>query len=343
MMNPIRVLAALLAVVALGALALSAWAQTQTPVDPVRAIDRGRAGGGANAKLQLHFIDVGEGDACLLISPNGEKVLFDNGLFGQCQKPVTYLHQLGVTQIDYQIVSHYHADHIGCTAEVYRGVALAGAAYDGGSAYHGDLYKSYVNVLGDKRQTVTDQTTITLEPGSPSPVTIRIVALNGNGSGTDSEDARSVVAVVSFGEFKAVLGGDLTGFADNEYVDIETSVASKVGQVDVYKVHSHGSRYGSNRAWIETLRPRIGIVSTGIGNHYGHPSREALERLHRAGVKTYWTTAGNGVEPEPGMDVVGGNIIVEVEPRAKTYTVRTTRRPRTVDEYPIWAAGTTAP
>ena len=341
MMNPIRVPSALLAVVALGALALSAWAQTTG--NPVQAVVTGRAGGGANAKLQLHFIDVGEGDASLLISPNGETVLFDNGLFGQCQKPVSYLHQLGVTQIDYQIVSHYHADHIGCTAELYRGVALTRAAYDGGSAYHGDLYKSYVNVLGDKRQALTDQTTITLEQGSPMPVTIRIVALNGNGNGTDNEDARSVVAVVSFGEFKAVLGGDLTGFAENEYVDIETSVAPKVGQVDVYKVHSHGSRYGSNRAWIETVRPRIAIVSTGMGNRYGHPSREALERLHRAGVKTYWTTAGHGVEPEPGMDVVGGNIIVEMEPRAKTYTVRTTRGPRTVDEYPIWPAGATAP
>ena len=72
----------------------------------------------ANGKLQLHFMDVGQGDGAVLISPGGEVVLFDDGKYKFCDKPTSYLHHLGIDHTDYLIVSHYHADHIGCTKEV---------------------------------------------------------------------------------------------------------------------------------------------------------------------------------------------------------------------------------
>lgn len=72
--------------------------------------------GQANDKLQIHFLDVRQGDGALLISPLGETVLFDNGKRGNCDLPVSYLQQLGATKIDYMIASHYHDDHIGCTS-----------------------------------------------------------------------------------------------------------------------------------------------------------------------------------------------------------------------------------
>src|SRR5206468_3870783 len=138
-----------------------------------------------------------------------------------------------------------------------------------------------------------------------------------------SEDDQSLVAVVAFGQFKAVLGGDITGFADNDYRDIETSVAPKVGRVDVYKVHDHGGRLSTNAAWLAAVHPRVAVISTGTGNHSGSPAQECLDRLHRAGVKTYWTEIGSGAAPEPGLDVVGGNVLIDVAPGATTYTVRT--------------------
>ena len=72
-----------------------------------------------NGKLQIRFMDVGQGDGAILISPLGESVLFDNGQKNDCDRPKSYL-QRGLHTIDYQIASHYHADHIGCTAQVLR-------------------------------------------------------------------------------------------------------------------------------------------------------------------------------------------------------------------------------
>lgn len=96
----------------------------------------------------------------------------------------------------------------------------------------------------------------------------------------------SLVALVEFGNFRAEMSGDLSGYSENSYADIESSVAPKLGRVDVYQVHHHASRYSSNAAWISAVRPRIGIVSTGVGNTFEHPTEECLERLHTAGVKT---------------------------------------------------------
>jgi hypothetical protein len=180
---------------------------------------------------------------------------------------------------------------------------------------------------------------ITLDQGSPNPVTITIVALNGNAVQTTNENDLSIVSVVHFGNFVAEFGGDLSGFQTSSYQDIETSVAPKVGRIDVYKVHHHCSAYSSNDAWLQTTLPRIGIISTGNGNTYHHPTAECLERLHKTGVKTYWTEEGNGEPPEPGLDVVAGSVTVEVAPGASEYTV--TRFNGGTETFPTWAMGTT--
>jgi beta-lactamase superfamily II metal-dependent hydrolase len=292
--------------------------------------------GQANGKLQIHFIDVGQGDGALLISPLGETVLFDNGKRNKCDLPVSYLQQLGTTKIDYMIASHYHDDHIGCTTEVLTEFPLQKKGYDRGGTYSSSTFQKYVTKLGAKRTTAAVGTTITLDSGSAHPVKIEIIALNGNGVTTTNENDLSVVAAVRFGNFDAVIAGDLSGFKTGSYEDIETSVGPLVGQVEVYKVNHHGSAYSSNDAWLGIIKPKIGIISTGAGNTFGHPTQECLDRLHAAGLKTYWTEVGNGADPDPAVDFVGKNIVVEAIPGSWTFTV--TYANNQVSTYPDWGA-----
>jgi competence protein ComEC len=88
--------------------------------------------------LQIHHIDVGQGDGAVLISPSGEVVVFDSGEDmnrKDCTRPVSYLDQLGVKHIDYLYVSHYHFDHIGCIPAVLGQFALLNSAFDRGNSY----------------------------------------------------------------------------------------------------------------------------------------------------------------------------------------------------------------
>ena len=294
----------------------------------------------ANGKLQIHFMNVGQGDGAVLISPQGEVVLFDNGVRNNCDKPVSYLQQLGVSEIDYHIASHYHADHIGCTTDVLNATPLKRVAYDRGGSYNSGTYDSYVLKLGAKRKTATEGMVITLDASSSNPVTIKVVALNGDGTDTTNENDLSLVALVKQDEFEAVIGGDLSGYKTGRYEDIETSVAPKVGQVEVYKVHHHCSAYSTNATWIETTQPKIGIVSVGDGNGYGHPTGDCLEELHNGAVKTYWTENGAGEPPDPAMDVVAGNVVVQFAPGASSFTVS---YGTSTDTYPLWEQVATVP
>ncbi len=178
---------------------------------------------------------------------------------------------------------------------------------------------------------------ITLDSASLNPVYIDIVAVNGNGIATTEENALSVVALVRFGQFEAVLGGDLEGSSPN----VESVVAPGVGQAEVYKVHHHGSASSSNADWMTIVRPRVGVISVGPGNGYGHPTATALARLHAVGTRTYWTTVGNGATPTPNRDIVGGDIVMEVGPGATTFTV--THSGSVTDSFPARVPQPTPP
>jgi len=98
----------------------------------------------ANGKLQIHFMDVGQGEGALLISPKGETVLFDDGVLNNCDKPLAYLQQLGTTEITYNILSHYHADHLGCAPQIFQELTLKKDALDRGGSYFSAAYRNYV-------------------------------------------------------------------------------------------------------------------------------------------------------------------------------------------------------
>jgi len=267
----------------------------------------------ANGKLAIHFLDVGQGDAALLISPQGETVLFDNGALGLCSRPVQYLRQLGISKIDYQIVSHYHADHIGCTTELLGQFPLVHFSYDRGGEYRSGVFGRYLATVGTKRRVAAIGEKLVLDQSSSTPVWITFLAANGNGILTANENDLSLLAHIKFGDFEAVIGGDLSGYTRSGYLDIETSVAATVGPVEVYKVHHHCSSHSTNLSWLTATTPRVAIISAGVGNGYGHPTDECLSRLHAIGTKTYWTSIGHGAIPEFGSDVVGnGPIVLEV-------------------------------
>jgi hypothetical protein len=242
-----------------------------------------------------------------------------------CTRPVSYLDQLGIKHIDYLFVSHYHFDHIGCIPAVLEQIQLQGPAYDRGESYPGATYAHYVEAVGDHRKTAEIGDSITLDEHSRTPVVITVVAVDGKSKHgtvqTSNENDLSLSVVVSFGSFREEIGGDLSGDNTQMYQDVETPVAPDVGKIDVYKVHHHCSSHSTNDTWMADTKPTVGVISTGDGNDYGHPTADCLERLHKHNVKAYWTETGNGGEPEPGIDVVGGNIVVEVAPDSSSFTV----------------------
>ena len=299
-----------------------------------------------NGKLQIHHIDMGQGDAAVLISPSGKVVIFDAGRDmsskKDCAVQTDYLEQLGVRQIDYIFVSHLHTDHIGCIPAVLEKFPLVTAAYDRGGQYASGYYTRYAASVGTKRKTAQLGQMVELEANAKK-VTLKVVSLNGTYNGgqvsTENENDLSVAVLVSFGAFREEIGGDLSGEHTSTYEDIESGVAPSVGSLDVYKVHHHCSSHSSNGLWLKTTAPTVAIISTGDGNSYRHPTEDCLSRLHEAEIsKVYWTERGAGAEPKVN-DVIAGDVSIEVEPNAQRYLVTYGSGTGTVDTYKIKAAG----
>lgn len=270
-----------------------------------------------NGKLQLHFIDVGQGDGMLLISPNGQTALFDDGNYLSCTGIKNYLSGLGITTVDYHFLSHYHSDHLGCLDDLAAiGITIGTSGYDRGHSYSSGTYTTYVNTLGAKRTTMSKNQVITLDSGSAHPVSIKCVDLNGAGvysvSGSD-ENAKSMDMLISYGDFQCEVGGDLTGDPGSSN-DVETTVGPEVGDVEVYKAHHHGSQYSNNDNWLNAVGAEVCVISCGNGNSYGHPTTAALTRMHNHSIHTYWTETGNGATPNPSWDkVASGTVVINAQ------------------------------
>lgn len=286
-------------------------------------------GQAANGNLQIHHIDMGQGDAALLISPGGETALFDAGediaQRKQCNVIVDYLDQAGVRQIDYLFVSHYHSDHIGCIPAVLSRFPLKNTAYDRGKTYTTPTFKKYVAAVSNHRKAANVGDVIKLDEGTGHEVNITVEALNGQYPGgkvnARDENDVSLIALVVFGNFHEEIGGDLSGAKTGNYVDVETGASTSIGPLDVYKVHHHCSSHSSNATWMSTTQPTIAIISTGDGNKYKHPAADCIQRLSQANVaRNYWTETGNGKKPG-AKDVVGGDIVIEVSPNSRTFSV----------------------
>lgn len=270
-----------------------------------------------NGKLQIHHIDVGQGDGALLISPNGQTALFDDGNYLNCTNIKSYLQGLGITTVDYHFCSHYHSDHLGCIDDLAAiGITVGTNGYDRGNSYSSGTYTAYVNTLGAKRATMTKGQAITLDAGSANPVTIKCVDLNGAGVysvGGSDENAKSLDLLVSYGNFQEEIGGDLTGDVTLGN-DVETTVGPEVGHVEIYKAHHHGSRYSNNDNWLNAIAAQVCVISCGDGNSYNHPTVEALTRMHNHNIHTYWTETGNGTAPVAGWDKVAhGTVVVQAQ------------------------------
>jgi competence protein ComEC len=246
---------------------------------------------------------VGQGDAALIRAPNGDTAIVDTGRWTSCSKTVGFVTGEGVTHIDYAFATHYDADHIGCLDDLLGAGVTVGACYDRGGSKTTQTFADYVSACGAARQTAQKGQVIAM-----GNVSVTVVDLNGSGVATSDENALGMVLLLSYGDFDHVFPGDLEGTSP----DIETVVGPEVGDVDLCKVTHHGSKFSNTDAWLDAISPEVCILSVG-NNSFGHPTSEAIGRLHAHGVELYWTNSGSGVAPGAGDHVCDGDVLVMVE------------------------------
>lgn len=238
--------------------------------------------------LALHFLDVGQGDGAVLRTPKGRWLLIDAGPKSDRsdagrQVVVPFLVRHGARQLAFVVVSHAHADHLGGVPSVLQRFP-ASVVIEPGQPVPDPLYYGFLdNLAADgtawhpgrrgERFTLDSVDFAILHPHP-----------QWEGWGEDvNED--SLVLLVQYGAFQALFAGDAG-------IPAEEEMRGRTGRVDLLKVGHHGSRGSTGEEWLDSLRPKAAVVSSGR-NNYGHPSPETLDRLTRRGV-ALWRTDHDG-------------------------------------------------
>ncbi|HEX6966630.1 MAG TPA: DNA internalization-related competence protein ComEC/Rec2 [Gemmatimonadaceae bacterium] len=251
---------------ALGALTLVAW----LPFAPT-----------TTHGVELHVIDVGQGDAIALRTPRGRWVLFDAGRSwrgGDAGRStvIPYLRRYGGDVVAF-VLSHPHADHVGGAASVLR--ALHPAAYwDGAFAGGSEPYRASL-VMAQTAGVEWHRA----HPGDSlavDGVVIRVLAPDSAWmSSLDDPNEASLVALVRYGAVRFLLVGDAER-GEERWLLAHDSTAL---HADVLKVGHHGSITSTTPPFLAAVHPRVAVVSVGAGNSYGHPSEAVLRALAASG------------------------------------------------------------
>lgn len=242
-----------------------------------------------DADLEIHFIDVGQGD-CSLIMWEGASILIDCGEREQADTVLKYLKKQGVKKLDYIIATHPHSDHIGGMGDIISSVEVEKVIAPRVSESMTPTTKTYerfLQALKEKSLKLTAAktgTTYTLSSTKASaegktPPKFEVLA-----PVNDYKDLNnySVVIRLTYGRTSYLFTGDAEKEAETDILENGGAVDS-----DVLKMGHHGSSSSSSDRFYEEVSPDICVIQCGTDNSYGHPHKETIEKVNASGAKVY--------------------------------------------------------
>jgi competence protein ComEC len=250
------------------------------------------------ARLVVTALDVGQGDAILVEGPRGGRLLLDGGPDPDRLMLVLDRHvPPWDRRIDLVVLTHPHEDHVAGLAMLLARYRVAGIAENGmlGSGPGDAAFRERLATMGVTTGRLAAGDRLSFD-GIRADVLwpiAREVPARSPSDGRRINDT-SVVLDLRFGERRMLLTGDIEDDVDPRLLASGIGVDER--PLDVLKVAHHGSGTATSDAWLDALRPRVGMISAGTGNPYGHPAPRTLERLEQRGVRVLRTDLDGDLE-----------------------------------------------
>ncbi len=252
-------------------------AEIEEPEDPEEDVEIAEERAPPTGKLEVHFIDVGQGDSIFIKTPE-KNILIDGG--GRGNTVVNYLRNQGVESLDLVIGTHPHADHIGGLINVMQAIPVK-EIIDPGVAHTTVTFEDYLDVI-DEKDIIFTEGRAGMKRDLGSGAEMKIIHPT-SPSSSHLNDA-SIVCRVTFGEVSFMFTGDAEQGAESQILNRGYELKS-----DILKVGHHGSRTSTTPPFLSAVSPSTAIIMCGAGNTYGHPHEETLNTLSDAGVDIYRT------------------------------------------------------
>jgi len=251
-----------------------------------------------SSEAAIWFLNVGQGDATLIRSPEGHNVLIDGGPGTVVMEELSEVLPFFARQIDLMVLTHPHADHIEGLVEVLKrykvgSLLLTGVSYN--NVYYEEFLKNVrdLSEAGELDLYFAEASTDFVVGSLYLDVLYPLENLAGR-KFSNINNSSIVVRVegVGGGEF----GGRsfmLTGDCEVECEE-EVLAAGEDVDSDILKAGHHGSKTASSHEFVEAVSPSVGVISCGETNKFGHPHSESLRTFYRLGVDEIFRTDLDG-------------------------------------------------
>ena len=259
------------------------------------------AGQRPDGRLHIAFLDVGQGDAILIETPDRRQVLVDGGRY-----PALLLTRLGDQipfwdkQLDLVVITHADDDHAAGLADLFDQYGVGQLLVNGVQGRSGTPYTVVLNAAADHGVPVQQALAgerIDLGAG------VELEVLHaGDDSDNFDDNNDSVVLRLSYDQFSLLLTGDA-----ELPVEQQLLAGGRNLQATVLKAGHHGSQEATSARFLQAVHPQLVIISAGAPNRYGHPHEETLQRIAATGALIWRTDQSGTIELSSDGKTIWGN------------------------------------
>ncbi|MCQ2060900.1 MAG: DNA internalization-related competence protein ComEC/Rec2 [Fibrobacter sp.] len=243
-------------------------------------------------RWSLTAIDVGQGDSFLITTPSGKNFLIDAGDNSRTDSGkdiiIPFLHYSGIIALDALIITHPDADHFGGAESILKSFPVH-ELWISACARTEDKedWQDVLSVAADRKIPIRDVGRSFLW----SEMHFKLKALHpydGPNATCGEVNTGSITLQAEGLGHKALLTGDLTTAGEKEILKTDIPLKS-----EILKLGHHGSKTSSSRKFLEAVRPRLAIISSGRKNRFRHPHKPVINRLDSLQIP-YLNTATSG-------------------------------------------------
>lgn len=245
-------------------------------------------------RIEVTMLDVGQGDGLYIKGPSGKSYFIDGGssdiASAGSYRIEPFLKSRGKGSLDYVFISHGDADHMNGIQELLEkqklGIRIRNLVLPPPRVQDGPLRKLALTAVKNGTRVVSMEEDDSLKEGG---LKLKCLAPSASYKG-ETGNAASMVLALSYKKFHMLFTGDLEGEGERLLED-----DPDLKSCDVLKVAHHGSKNSTSDKFLSLTKPGTAFISAGINSRYGHPHKETVERLVRAGCKIYRTSESGAV------------------------------------------------
>ena len=223
-----------------------------------------------NPTLKIYFIDVGQGDSTLIVTPKNKKILIDGGE-GKTNVLFQYLLDRRINKIDYIIISHFDSDHCNGLIEIIEKMRVENIVMSKQSK-ESEEYKKILEIIKQKNikvSSVKAEDKIIIEKNLYTKILnpaekFEFQDLNNN----------AIVAKLVYKDFSILFTGDIEKAEENLAKKYKNELKSTI-----LKVAHHGSKTSTSEEFLKYVEPQIALIGVGENNKFGHPNQITIEKL----------------------------------------------------------------